>query len=438
MELTPAASFSPGQGKGFVSKKVAVIGGGIAGLGAAAELLRQDCEVTLLEAEPRLGGRIHTIRDGAMVVELGAEFLHGQSTTLLTAIEAAGLAMGEVSLQCDVLEDGRFRREDVWEKVSGIIHRIDPGRRDCSFAEFLDRGDVRGHLRQMAVNFTNGFHAARAEFISAHSMRRAQYAAEHMLSSNPTRLDAGYSALIDFIAGDIRAHGGKILNSVTVKKISRGSHGAEIEFRPDNQNGLERLRVDAAVITVSLGVLKSGAIEFQPPLVEKQEAIEQLQFGNVVKIALVFARQCWPDFSILQAWDELLPTWWADSRGPVLTGWAGGPQADVLANLSSAQLERLALNTLKGIFPQQAAALQVNFMSSHSYNWTQNPHIRGAYSYIPVNGLDLPKLLAAPVADTLFFAGEATVFDAQTGLVSEAYETGLRAAREVVGHCELV
>jgi monoamine oxidase len=68
----------------------------------------------------------------------------------------------------------------------------------------------------------------------------------------------------------------------------------------------------------------------------------------------------------------------------------------------------------------------------HTWNWSKDPDIRGAYSYIPVNGLDLPGTLAAPVGDTLFFAGEALVADAQTGTVFGALESGLRAAREVL------
>ncbi|MEI9864904.1 MAG: FAD-dependent oxidoreductase [Limisphaerales bacterium] len=49
-----------------------------------------------------------------------------------------------------------------------------------------------------------------------------------------------------------------------------------------------------------------------------------------------------------------------------------------------------------------------------------------------MNGLDLPKLLGAPIADTLFFAGEATITDAQTGTVFGAFESGLRAGREIL------
>jgi monoamine oxidase len=114
-----------------------------------------------------------------------------------------------------------------------------------------------------------------------------------------------------------------------------------------------------------------------------------------------------------------------------LTGWAGGPKADALSTQSPAQLEKLALTILQRIFG--AASLRKQLLSSHSYNWANDPHIRGAYSYIPVNGLDLPKTLAAPVEGTLFFAGEATVADAQTGTVFGALESGLRAAREILG-----
>src|ERR1041385_766812 len=73
-------------------QEVIIIGGGIAGLGAATVLLRAGRAVTILEAKSRLGGRIHTVHDGPLPIELGAEFLHGRSPPLLRAIEAAGLS----------------------------------------------------------------------------------------------------------------------------------------------------------------------------------------------------------------------------------------------------------------------------------------------------------------------------------------------------------
>jgi protoporphyrinogen oxidase len=60
--------------------KVLVIGAGVAGLTAAADLTRAGVRVSLLEARNRLGGRIHAVHDVAgLPIELGAEFIHGRS-----------------------------------------------------------------------------------------------------------------------------------------------------------------------------------------------------------------------------------------------------------------------------------------------------------------------------------------------------------------------
>jgi len=414
-----------------MDKKVIVIGGGIAGLAAAAELLRQDCEVKLLEAKPRLGGRIHTISDSLLPIELGAEFMHGQSAALRVAIQAAGLSSHEISLRNDFFEDGKFRRKDIWSQMSKIIHRINPASPDCSMEKFLLNENIDDELRKKITGFVNGFHAAPASKISAHSLRRAEYAAEHMESMAQSRLDAGYSALIDFLADDVRSHGGTISHNALVKKVKWQTGSVAVEFSQAGKT--ETIQADRVLVTVPLGVLKSGAIEFVPSLNKKMEAINQLEVGNVIKIILRFRERCWPDFDFIQAPDEQLSTWWTDSRGPVLTGWAGGPHADSLSSLTHSRLEALALSTVEKLFSKSAGKLKNNFISSYYHDWAKDPQACGAYSYIPVNGLDLPKLLAAPVHKTLFFAGEATVFDAQTGLVSEAYETGLRAARELIG-----
>ena len=54
---------------------MAIVGSGVAGLVAARELHAAGAEITLLEAEPRLGGHAHTVtveaRDGAWDVDTG-------------------------------------------------------------------------------------------------------------------------------------------------------------------------------------------------------------------------------------------------------------------------------------------------------------------------------------------------------------------------------
>src|SRR5204863_5223670 len=93
---------------------------------------------------------------------------------------------------------------------------------------------------------------------------------------------------------------------------------------------------DAAVVTVPLGVLKAsgdGSIRFIPELTEKAEAIRNLEMGEVMKVTLEFKERFWPveNFGFVHSDDSWLPTWWADDRGWILTGWAGGPRAQALS-----------------------------------------------------------------------------------------------------------
>ena len=67
-------------------------------------------------------------------------------------------------------------------------------------------------------------------------------------------------------------------------------------------------------------------------------------------------------------------------------------------------------------------------------DWAGDPYARGAYSYIPVGGLDAPAELAAPVEGRLFFAGEATDTAGDPGTVHGALRSGERAARELAAH----
>ena len=156
--------------------------------------------------------------------------------------------------------------------------------------------------------------------------------------------------------------------------------------------------------------------------------------GNVVRLVFHFKEKCWKDFGFIHAFNEAIPTWWSDKRGPLITGWTGGPQAGALLKFSRKKLEATALEIMSKIIfgGASVSALRQKLVAIHYHNWAADKEIRGAYSYIPVNGLDLPKVLAAPVADTLFFAGEATVMDAQVGTVFGALESGLRAAKEIL------
>ncbi len=412
-------------------KSVIVIGGGIAGLGAASELARRGIAVTVLEAKSRLGGRIHTVA-GSAPVELGAEFVHGRSPTLLKLISEAGLTTLKASCEIHVFENGALNKVKFWDKVDAAMDRIDSHQHDAPFAKILDAPELDSRAKSWARGYVEGFNAADSQRISAHSILRLTYSSEQMDGSWQARIKEGYGALIQFLAQQIKAANGVLLLDTKVARIDW--QPGKIEVAAAREGTTARLEADAALITLPLGALKAGTVSFHPALATKKDAIEQLEFGNVVKLILEFRERWWgKPFGFLHAFNEPFPTWW-ETSDLILTAWAGGPAADKLLHLDKEALVSQALDSLARVMSDKAGALRARLANCYFQNWAADPEIRGAYSYIPVNGLELPKLLADPVKETLFFAGEATISDAQTGTTFGALESGLRAARQILGH----
>jgi monoamine oxidase len=410
---------------------IVIVGGGIAGLAAASELLQRGCQVTVLEAKDRLGGRIHTIRQGRIPIELGAEFIHGKNPALLQAIKSAGLTTLEMPDKFQVWQKDGFSPVDVWTKLEKLISKVNFRTPDCPFEKFLQRQKLDPSSSKLAETFAEGFNAARVDRISAHSIRRAQDAAQKMQGDWQGRVKLGYGALIEFYEQQIVKLGGRIIKRAETRLITWKPGHVRVKWQRGPRKG--SMEADSAVLTMPLGVWKAGSIQFEPGLKLKTQAIQELEFGDVLKPVLLFKRRWWDEKanSIMQAPDEPLPVWWADPRGPVLTAWVGGSKCGALRCLSPARLETLCLRVLAKLFDERSNRLRKEFVRMHCHRWEDDPHVRGAYSYIPVNGMELPKILAEPIADTLFFAGEATALDAQMGTVFGALESGLRAAHEL-------
>src|SRR5689334_23773867 len=77
---------------------VLIIGAGACGLVAARELLRKNISVAVLEARPRVGGRIRTITDHefTQLLEEGAEFIHGHLPVSLSLLNEYKVAYQEM------------------------------------------------------------------------------------------------------------------------------------------------------------------------------------------------------------------------------------------------------------------------------------------------------------------------------------------------------
>lgn len=414
------------------AQSILLVGGGVAGLAAAVELVRAGRRVVLLEARERLGGRISTVPGSPVPIELGAEFIHGRHEPMWHWIRAAGLAVRRVTDRHQLAEEGVLRPAELWGQLVGVMQRIDPNSPDQSFQDFLDAQKVSAALRQLALGFVEGYEAADPAKIGVRALRSCEWDNGQDASGQQFRLANGYSALIDSLARQLVSPMAEINTGLEVEAVRWQPGRVEVVA---SQGGQERIfRGRAAVVTLPLGVLKSGAVVFEPALREKAPAIEGLQFGNAVKLVLEFRRAFWPekDFGFIHAFREAIPTWWSDDRGPVLTGWTGGPKADALTPWTRDTLTDLASGILNRILGVSEGSIRRELVAVHAHDWRADPFSRGAYSYVPVNGIKLPQLLAAPVADTLFFAGEATVSHVEPGTVHGALASGLRAATEVV------
>jgi monoamine oxidase len=115
-------------------------------------------------------------------------------------------------------------------------------------------------------------------------------------------------------------------------------------------------------------------------------------------------------------------------RAPLLTAWAGGPKAARLTGSSTRELVNAALASVASIFGKRARA---QLAAAYAQDWMHDPCSRGGYSYVLVNGKGAREQLAAPIDDTIFFAGEATDSE-ESGTVAGALRSGMRAAREIL------
>jgi monoamine oxidase len=153
----------------------------------------------------------------------------------------------------------------------------------------------------------------------------------------------------------------------------------------------------------------------------------------VLEFQTAFWQERLPELEFLLS-DAPVPTWWCQlpDTPTQLTGWLAGPAAQRLHSASDEALLTLALNSLAQVLATPLTALRAQLRASYVRNWAAEAHTYGAYSYPTVGAPAARATLAAPVADTLFFAGEAVYNGPAAGTVEAALVSGRQAARAML------
>ena len=421
---------------------VIVIGAGMAGLAASSRLTNAGLRVALVEARNRIGGRVLTTQTASgWPVELGAEFIHGKPPEIMDLLPRAGLKAQAISGEIWRVEGGRWARADrMLAREENLLEQIRPGQRDFSFANYLRRSGnkVPAQLRSWLTAYIEGFHAADLEKISMRALVEGSKSSSEIEGDQPFRLRQGYSALAEFLLASCAAANLQLL-------LSSPAH--RVEWRRGRvlvSSARAILEAPCAVVTLPLTVLQSETVEFLPALKSKPSALKKLAMGPVIRITLEFRNRFWirhktgdgrklTKLSFLFSQDALFPTWWTHFPGPapLITGWAASHHASHFAGHSESQICEHALTTLSRIFGIERSELQRELRSYHIHDWQSDPWSRGAYSYACVGGARAFQQLAKPLAQTLFFAGEATSHE-HNGTVHGAIASGYRAAHELL------
>jgi monoamine oxidase len=443
-------------------QSVLILGAGAAGLAAARDLAAAGLEVILIEARERVGGRIHTHHNASVIpVELGAEFVHGRHPQLLQIIEDSGRPLCDVTHRHWHFENGLVSdSHDFWNKLTALMDLMSPDQPDRSLQDFLDslpNDDATARAKAVATRYVEGFHAASVNRIGVHGLIKANEAEDEIQGDCSFRVLGGYDIVTESLRDEAQAHGAILHLNTIVKEIRWQRNQVEVVCIADKR--LQKFAGSRAVITLPLGVLQAkhhqrGAVRFVPDLPRHtQAAVDGIAMGQATRIILEFRERFWEKLEFAgkdcreNFWqlgfvhypEAPFSTWWTllPVRAAVMVGWAGGPAAENFVGRGKEYVVEQALSSLRQILGVSENSLRSLLLAAHTHDWGSDPFSRGAYSYLPVNGLDAQRALARPVDDTIYFAGEA-ISVGHIGTVHGAIASGHLTAAKMLESVEAV
>jgi len=398
-----------------------VVGAGAAGLAAARTALACGLTVAVLEAKDRIGGRAHTDPTTFGVPwDRGAHWLHDASRNPFTAFaDAEGLAYDRITLPRRLWSAGwasadlQAELDDYYARAFRAIEEAGAAGLDVAAAEVIP---PHPRFRAMFDSWSAALNGVDPERVST-----LDYARYEMSGGNWRVVD-GFGALVARFG-----QGLPVELSTRALRIRWGGDGVRIE------TGRGTLRGRAAIVTASTNVLAGGRIAFDPPLpLRQREALAAVPVGEANKVALAFEGEL-PGpggayfLHLEQHTHEAMRFEIGAFGRNLVIGYLGGRFAAELEAVGPDAMVAFATEKLVEVL---GAGLRRQIRAVATTGWVGDPDIQGGYSCALPGKAHLRPVLAEPLGERVFFAGEACSLDA-FGTVHGARASGEAAARAV-------
>ncbi len=479
----PVSAFAPERT--VTGKKVLILGGGLAGLCSAYELGKLGYQCTILEARPRVGGRVWTIRKGTAETEIGGtaqncqfdqglffnagagRIPHTHALTLhycrelgvklvpfLNVNESAYLYMeGSGPLANRTIRQREFHNDlrgftaELLAKVTNQPSLDSAMTKDDveQLIEFLRmEGDLSPDLLYKTTE-RRGFKTPQGagdkpgEFSEAHRLldyirsgifhpSLSNYG-EYTLYQQPPMLQPPGG--MDEIPKAFEKHlTGKILYGAEITEIRKTQPGVRVVYTDKKTGAKKELSGDYAICAIPLPVLRKIPSDLSPAV---QRAADFVPYVNTGKIGLAFKRRFWEEDDYIYGGlsktnmdinQIIYPSQDIMGKGGVLWGYYNfNEKAVKLGNMTLKEREALALEQGGKIHPQY----KQEFASSFSLAWQKIQYNQGGWANWSTEARNRHyKALTRP-DDDIYFAGE------HVSYLTAWMAGALESARMVVG-----
>ncbi len=394
---------------------IVIVGAGAAGLGALRWLSGASVSVRVLEARHRPGGRAWTVMHDGIPLDMGCGWLHSADRNPLVPVaEALGFTVDRSPPNWGEQAGNRgfsaTEQGDYFRALSEIEARLEAAAKagqDAPAATLFEPGSRWNPLLDAFSSFYNG-----AEFDTVSILDYAAYDD----SGVNWRVAEGYGALVAAFADDRVTYGAPVSTvDLSGKTLRLETPQGTVEAR-------------TVIVTLPTDILAHEDMVFRPALPDKVAAAASLPLGLADKLFFAIdTPELLPEGGHVFGHIDRTATAGYHLRPfgrPYVEAFFGGRNARELETGGVRAFAASALDELAGVF---GSDIRKHLAPIEATGWAHDPFARGSYSHALPGHAGARAVLAAPVEDRIFFAGEACSanwFSTAHG----AYVTGVAAA----------